>query len=246
MINTFMPDPGEIANFYAEAFETFDSTRKPPPIDVRFYPYVGINHTIRIRNGGVFVRIAELCRDMPAAEQRALAFILVSKLLRRRTPKRDRDLYSNYIRSAEIRERATANKRLRGRKVVTSAAGTVYDLNEIFDDLNTKYFSPKLPKPVLTWSAQKTFRILGHHDATHETIAISRSLDARDVPRYVVEYVVFHEMLHVKHPTVHHNGRRYNHTPEFRRDEESFPYFHEAERWIERNVRKMKRNARKK
>jgi hypothetical protein len=53
-------------------------------------------------------------------------------------------------------------------------------------------------------------------------------------------------MLHIHHPTVHHNGRRYNHTPAFRRDEEKFAYFEESEKWIERNVRKLKRNATKK
>ena len=47
-------------------------------------------------------------------------------------------------------------------------------------------------------------------------------------------------MLHIKHPTVHHNGRRYNHTPIFRRDEENFAYFEEAEKWIEQNVRNLK------
>ena len=84
-----------------------------------------------------------------------------------------------------------------------------------------------------------------HHDATHDHIAISKSLDTLDTPRYVVEYVVFHEMLHIAHPTKHVNGRRYNHTADFKRDEQKFAYYEESERWIERNVRKLKRNAKK-
>jgi len=129
---------------------------------------------------------------------------------------------------------------------VTTSKGAVYDLDELFAVLNERYFRNTLPKPVLTWSAKKTYRILGHHDATHETVAISRSLDSADVPRYVVEYVVFHEMLHIAHPTKHVNGRRYNHTAAFKRDEEKFAYFDEAERWIERNVRRLKKEAKKK
>jgi len=99
---------------------------------------------------------------------------------------------------------------------------------------------------VLTWSARKTYRILGHHDATHDTVVVSKSLDDASVPAFVVEYIVFHEMLHIAHPTRHVNGRRYNHTPAFRLDERKFLYFEEAERWIERSVRRLKRNARKK
>ncbi len=235
-----------IRDQYREAFDALDKKHSVPEIDVRFYPYIGINHTIRVRDGRVFVRIAEVCRDMDALGHQALAYILVAKLLRKRVPKNARDVYSSFIKTAKMREQVTENKRSRGRKVVSTDKGEVYDLSAVFDELNRVYFRGSIPKPVLTWSARKTYRILGHHDATHDTIVVSRSLDARDVPQYVVEYIVFHEMLHIHHPTVHHNGRRYNHTPAFRRDEEKFAYFEETEKWIESNVRKLKRNAKKK
>lgn len=236
----------QIKNFYEEAFQTFDASRKPLEIQIRFYPYIGINHTIRVRNGKVFVRIAEICREMPLAAQKALAFILVAKLLRKKVPPRARQIYSDFIKTEEIRGKATENKRRRGRKIITSARGDFYDLDEIFGNLNETYFKNTLPKPVLTWSSRKTYRILGHHDSAHETIVISRSLDDRKVPRYVVEFVVFHEMLHIFHPTIHQNGRRYNHTPAFRRNEKKFRCFEEAESWIERNVKHLKRKARTK
>ncbi|MGB7070832.1 MAG: SprT-like domain-containing protein [Pyrinomonadaceae bacterium] len=230
---------------YAEVFETLDGKRPVPVIHVRFYPYVGIHHTIRVRDTEVYVRISEICRGMPYAAHRGLAFILVAKLLRKKVPQNARFVYTEFIKTKEIRDRAAENKKARGRKVVTTSKGQTYDLEAVFDALNHDYFRNSLPKPVLTWSARKTYRILGHHDATHETVAISRSLDDPSVPKYVVDYVVFHEMLHIAHPTVHHNGRRYNHTPAFRKDEQEFVYFDDAERWIERNVRKLKRNATK-
>jgi len=115
----------------------------------------------------------------------------------------------------------------------------------MFDSLNFWYFGGRLQKPTLTWSPRKSFHILGHHDSTHDTISVSRSLDSKSVPQFVVEYVLFHEMLHVAHPTVHHNGRRYNHTPAFRRDERRFANYHAAERWIESNVGKLRRAAKR-
>lgn len=235
----------EIKLFYEEAFQTLDARHKLPEIEVQFYPYIGINHTIRVRSGRVFVRLAEICREMPLTAQRALAYILVSKLLRKKLPPRAREIYSAFIKTDAIRDRAVENKRTRGRKIITSAQGAVYDLDEIFDALNHDYFKNSLPKPVLSWSSRKTYRILGHHDSTHETVIVSRSLDDRKVPRFVVEYVVFHEMLHIFHPTEHRNGRRYNHTPAFRRNERKFQYFDAAEDWIERNVKHLKRRAKK-
>lgn len=236
----------KLSQIYREAFQSFNHTRTIPVVEVSFYPYTSINHTIRVRDGEVYVRIADICRDMSKEGQIALAYILVAKLLRRRVPKWARDIYSDHIKTPEMRERAAENKLTRGRKIVTTDKGDVYNLTEIFRELNKSYFRGRIPKPVLTWSARKTYRILGHHDSTHKTIVVSRSLDSREVPKYVVQYIVFHEMLHIKHPTVHHNGRRYNHTPAFRADEEQFEHFDKAERWIERNVRKLKRNAKKK
>jgi hypothetical protein len=247
MINNVGLEPlDEIRKLYEEAFAIYDKTRKVPSIEVIFYPYVGINHTIRIRNGRVYVRIGEICREMPLAAHRGLAYILVAKLFRRKVPKQANEVYSEFIRQPDICEKASESKRTRGRKVVTTSKGSVYDLDEIFDRINLEYFLGWLQKPTLTWSPRKTYRILGHHDSTHQTISISRSLDDPSVPKYLVDYIVFHEMLHIAHPTKHVNGRRYNHTAAFKADERKFEYYHEAERWIEKNVRKLKRNARKK
>lgn len=238
------PDLDNIRDLYVEAFQWYDR-RSVPPIHVSFYPYIGINHTIRLRDGAIYVRIGRVCDQMPLASHKGLAYILVGKLLRKKIPVGARKVYTAYIRSDEVRLRASESKRTRGRKVVTTSKGTVYDLDEIFASLNAEYFNDTLPKPVLTWSARKTYRILGHHDSTHQHITISRSLDAASVPKYVVEYIVFHEMLHIAHPTQHHNGRRYNHTPAFRRDEARFKHYDDAENWIERSIRKLKRDAKR-
>jgi predicted metal-dependent hydrolase len=235
----------QITQIYEKVLLSIDSTQNPSNLKVEFYPYVGISNRIRRRDGAYFVRISDVLRDAPAEFHEALAQILLRKLFRRRVPAKDLQIYRDYLKQTHVHEKTAENRRERGRKVVTTAKGEVYDLDEIFLFLNQIYFQNALPKPVLTWSARETFRILGHHDSAHETIAVSKSLDARQVPRFVVEYVVYHEMLHVKHPTVHHNGRRYNHTPAFRRDEENFAYFEEAEAWIEQNLAAIKRKAKK-
>ncbi|HSI88869.1 MAG TPA: hypothetical protein VK918_07415, partial [Pyrinomonadaceae bacterium] len=139
-----------VTDFYKEAFAFYDKAGRVPEISVEIYPYVGINHTIRVRDGRVFVRIGEICRDMPAEAHRGLAYVLVSKLYRRRVPTGARQVYADFIKSDHIRERAAENRRSRGRKVLSGTQGSVYDLDQIFDSLNTKYFAGKLKKPVLS------------------------------------------------------------------------------------------------
>lgn len=234
----------EIKNFYEKAFQTYNKKYEIKEVSVEYYSYVGINHTIRLRNGTIFVRISEIFKNAPPEVHNALAVILVSKILRRKVPPIANEIYGEYAANEDIRRQAFENKKEKGRKIITSSKGEIYDLEEIFYQMNDLYFDNKIPKPTLTWSARTTFRRLGHHDAAHDTIVISKSLDDKKVPRYVVEFVVFHEMLHIFHPMKLQNGRRYHHTPVFRRDEKKFAFYNESENWIENNARFLKRKAR--
>jgi predicted metal-dependent hydrolase len=220
-----------IKNFYKEAFE-LPGRIKAPEIEVVFYPYIHLHHTIRMRGGTAYVRLAELMADAPLAVQRALAFILVAKLMRRKVPKAADQLYRDYTSQAHIRDRADASIKARGRKIIGSSKGRFYDLDKIFAQLNEYYFQNELPKPILTWSQRRTSSILGHHDPTHETIVISKSLDRAKVPAFVVEYILYHELLHIKHPIEMVNGRQRKHSREFKQDEKKFIYYHEAEKWL--------------
>jgi hypothetical protein len=228
---------------YAKVFKLFNPDSPVPDVSISFYPYVNVNHTIRVRDGRVLVKISTLFREAPAAVHEALAIILVAKLLRRRVPAKADLVYKNFVSDPDFRALAISHKQKKGRKQLHGSKGEAYDLEEIFDQLNRDYFNQSLIKPKLSWSGGKTFRRLGHYDEAHNAIVISRSLDSRSIPAFVVEYVVYHEMLHVKHPTVHRNGKRYSHTPEFKRDEQRYDYFEEADGWIERNAADLKEIA---
>lgn len=236
----------KIRKYYQQAFRFYDKGGRVPPISVEFYPYVGINHTIRLRGGQALVRIAECCRHMAPQGQRALAFILVAKLFHKRADTPFQDAYNEAIKAEKILRRAAAFRVAQRRRPISPPKGELYDLKEVFQKVNQKHFGGKVKKPILTWSQRKTYRVLGHHDAAQNTIVISRSLDTRETPRFIVEYVMFHEMLHIVHPTVNINGRRYNHTPAFRADERKFPHYRAAESWIEKNVRRLQRAAKRK
>jgi len=124
--------------------------------------------------------------------------------------------------------------------MLTSAQGEVYDLAKIFAKLNRRYFANELEKPALTWSQRRTRSILGHHDRVYQSITISKTLDSEDVPEWFVEYILYHEMLHIKHPARLIKGRRYYHTTAFRQDERRFPYYQEAQQWLERVARQRR------
>jgi hypothetical protein len=76
--------------------------------------------------------------------------------------------------------------------------------------------------------------MLGHFDPSHNAIIISRIFDRPDQPVLAVEYVMFHEMLHLRYPVDHNGARRRVHTKEFREAEKKFPQLLEVKEILKR------------
>ena len=230
----------DLRDYFMDAFRNLANGRGVPPVEVRFYPYAGLHHTIRLRSGRVYVRLSDICKDSPPEVMRSLAFLLVARLLGKRVPKLHERIYRDYSLTPQMMRSSDIARRRRGRKVITSSQGEVYDLDKSFVRLNRRYFGSELAKPTITWSQRRTRSILGHHDRVYDHITISKTLDSVDVPEWFVEYILYHEMLHIKHPARLINGRRYYHTSAFRLDERRFPYYQEAQQWLERIARQRR------
>jgi predicted metal-dependent hydrolase len=91
-----------------------------------------------------------------------------------------------------------------------------------------------MARPQMSWSQLRTRRILGHYDPAHNAIIISRIFDHPQVPLYVLEYIVYHEMLHLKHPVRLRGSRRCVHSAEFQAEERLFPKLHDANVFLKR------------
>src|SRR3954463_9330984 len=91
-----------LCSLFNDAFSHLGGNRQIPDVEVRFYPYAGVHHTIRIRSGRVFVRISDIFKDAPLNVHRALAFILVAKLLSKRTPEVHDRVYRDYAYTPKV------------------------------------------------------------------------------------------------------------------------------------------------
>ena len=230
----------DLSKLFADAFRHLGGNRGVPAIEVRFYPYAGLRHTIRIRSNRVYVRLSDICKDAPVDVHRSLAWILVARLLGKRVPTIHERVYRDYSLTPAVMRSSDLARRGRGRKMISSARGEVYDLERMFTKLNRRYFDGQIEKPTLTWSQRRTRSILGHHDHVYDSITISKTLDSIDVPEWFVEYILYHEMLHIKHPARLINGRRFYHTSAFRSDERRFPHYDQAQKWLERLARQRR------
>jgi hypothetical protein len=204
-----------------------------PIIKIEFFPFAGLNHTARLHENRLLIRVSDIFKDAPTEIYHSLALILLGKLYRKQIDVLHHRTYRTFVLSDPVQERVRLVRTHRCRSTRTlGSRGRFVDLNELFDRLNAQYFANELDKPRISWSAKRSRYVLGRFDITHNTIFISRVFDAADVPLAVTEYVMFHEMLHVKHRSRVVENRLIVHTPEFKADEKRFAGYAEAKLWL--------------
>lgn len=116
------------------------------------------------------------------------------------------------------------------------ARGKFYDLEEVFDRVNHEYFAGQMVKPRLSWNRILTNRKFAHYEPGRDRVVVSLTLDDEKVPKFVVEFVMYHELLHKHHREKWVNGRLFVHTPEFRQDERKFKLYEKAEQWLRKSI----------
>ena len=205
-----------------------------PPILVRFRRFTSLNTTIRLREGQILVSLSDLLEGAPESVIRAIAHILLAKLYRKSIDAAHNLRFKRFASSAAVTRQTELIRQARGSKRCSGPEGRYYNLEEVFDTLNFRFFGGLLGRPELTWSENLSRRSLGHYDAAHNTIVVSRVFDRPSSPRYAIEYLLYHEMLHLKHPVKMRGLRRCVHSADFKAEEQQFPQLKEAMAFIKR------------
>jgi hypothetical protein len=220
----------DLQDLFGKVFLRLKINQPLPRFQAEYRPFAGLRSTISVRNNHVQVRISDVLEDAPHLVLEALAEILVAQVFRRRASREARECYLAYVFRPAVRRRIDDARRRRSRKRCLPARGRCYDLNNIFQRLNRLFFGGELSTQRLGWSSRRWRTILGHYDSANTTIVISRLLDSPAVPRYLIEYLVYHEMLHVRFPTERNGFRRVLHSRQFREWEKKFPKYEQARR----------------
>jgi hypothetical protein len=228
---TLPETPEEI---YARVFSELKPRTPRPEIRVTFCQFANANSFIRLDDGKLQVRITDLLESAPGSVMEALAYILLTKLFRRETPAEYNRRYRQYLNRRDVRKTMHLVRQARGRKFVSGPRGERHDLEALFEDINFRYFHGLMARPLLGWSRQPSRVNLGHYDPSHNAIILSRILDGPHVPKLAAEYVMYHEMLHLRFPVEHRGARRCVHTREFREAEKEFEGLREAKEILKR------------
>jgi len=134
-----------------------------------------------------------------------------------------------------IEKNAGVIKRGKPRKIRIQTRGSHRDLREIFQSVNQEYFEGRVNARI-TWGARgprraARNRTLGSYCCSNHLIRINPILDSRNVPKYFLSYLVYHEMLHADMNDYNAEGRRSVHGREFKKREKLFKDYKKAIEW---------------
>jgi hypothetical protein len=113
--------------------------------------------------------------------------------------------------------------------------GRKFDLLKIFNSVNSEYFGGSISSSI-TWSSKSpkrsvTKRTLGSYSQRSDLIRINPVLDSSAVPRYFLEFVVYHEMLHAYMNNEPTKAGKPVHSVEYKKREKLFHYYDRAIAW---------------
>jgi len=220
----------------AEIFLAQALARKEPLIQrvaVDFHPFRATLYSFKIYRGGL-ARIklhVAFRRASPAVVAQAAQLILC-----RRRGKRpaERAEYDAFVRGIPESDFELPGAR-RGHSLAVKGPGVHRSLEDSFNRVNVEYFQAQLQPPDLCWSPVRARRLLGSYHQRKDRVIISRLFDSPKIPEYVLDYLMYHELLH-KFLGIGRkdDGRRCVHSAEFRELEQRFRRFKEAQEFLKK------------
>lgn len=201
-------------------------------LGVSYFPYRELKHTWRCVDGSTVFRVSDYMRDSPEEVLESLAWYLICKARGKECPQGMAERYLRHVRSADFWASRRDQYISRARNLTFRAKGGERDLGKVFDYVNSFHFSGQLARPELAWARESPRRRVGFFHSALRILAVNKALDSASVPRYVLEFVVYHELLHSVLDVEDGKSRRVRHTAEFKRMEERFARYPEAQAWL--------------
>ncbi|UCG11825.1 MAG: hypothetical protein JSU72_15065 [Deltaproteobacteria bacterium] len=185
-------------------------------------------------NSGYALRLHHMFLDADEEVLSSLAYFVRSSS--RKVP----SVLRHFVEANSDRIRKAPPKR---RKTALRTVGRFFDLRAIFDQMNHEYFDGKIDC-LITWGAKRRIRRqksirLATYSEDARTIRINPILDRSYVPKYVVQGIVYHEMLHHFLGVECCNGRRIAHSKAFRRLEAEYRHHHRLQSWKKNNLERL-------
>jgi len=169
------------------------------------------NANVRLHKNIIQINLNLQWKDIDDEIKIGLIQSLLLKVFKKKTSTPCIELYNNFIKNIPILIEKTECDPL---------------LKDSFVRVNKIFFLEELEKPNLKWG-RNAFRKLASYNFHDDTITVSTIF--KNARQEVLDYLMYHELLHKHHKFKNKNGRSFFHTSAFKADERKYPYQKEIE-----------------
>ena len=204
---------------------------------LQIYPYATRLYSYKPEGGKALIQLHEALDHMTEDDCSRLA-----NLIRRRRWSELRQLVMEYQeRTPQAKELSRFFQETKANPThENKTRGRYYDLEAVFYNCNQRNFGGKMARPkVMHWSARVNHSTMGSYNINEDILMINRGLDRSDVPAYVLDFVMYHELLHKVLGVKTSGSRRVSHSKEFRDLEQRHPDYERAQAFIRKNAKRL-------
>lgn len=216
------------------------SFQLPAPVDLVFTNNRSTMISYSLRQGRYQIRLHRLFRHADEFVLKALARFIVGR------KHNTSQILDDFI--AAHRDEIQASRRERPRQL--KEQGVHHDLKAYLRKVADTYFGgyadvrigwTRLNRRKTRRRSRTVSRALATYSYEDRTIRVSPILDAANVPSYVVEWIIYHELLHHVLPVKQVGGKNQYHTAQFRALERAFKDFERAKKWEAEHLEQLLR-----
>ena len=214
-------------NLIQESFQRlFPETEFPYHTEMEYNRRLSdFNANIRLHNHTIAVNLNLQWKDIDSEIKIGLIQSLLLKILKKKKHSPNIELYNNFLKNIPI---------------LTEKTKTDPYLEASFQRVNQQFFQNQLDQPNLQWG-QPSYQRLASYNLHQDSITVSTLFKAARTE--ILDYLMYHELLHKKHQFYHKNGRSFFHTIQFKEDEKLFPYHQQLEEEIKHYLRRSRRKS---
>lgn len=186
--------------------------------------FKGYNANIKLYNNLLEARLSKKWHMINKEIQLGLIQSLLIRLFKEKKNTTNIDLYHNFIKNVHIAIPKTNSDPL---------------LENSFNRVNEKYFLNLIEQPNLEFN--NSVNKLGSYEYGSDTITITKYL--KESSNELLDYVMYHEMLHKKHKFNNTGTKTNHHTKEFKEEEKKFENSYQIEKQLKYLVTKNKKKG---
>lgn len=182
------------------------------------------NANIKLEQKKISVHMNLKWKNIDAEIKIGLIQHLLLKIFNQKKTTQNIDIYNNFVKNIDI---------------LTPKTNADPPLEASFNRVNKNFFSNQIEQPNLGWG-QNAFRKLASYNFHSDTIVVSKIF--KEAEEEILDYLIYHELLHKQFKFKFKNGRSSFHSREFREAEKTYPNYNEIEKKLNQITKKMRKN----